>query len=239
MSKLKILSSGSSGNCVAVYDSRGKYILLDVGLGYKDILKSLNWNLTDCVSIFCTHKHRDHSKALAHFIDAGVPCFANYNVCEHYIGCNAINEAAKTDINDFGVQTFGLIHNVENNAFIVDTPDQIRILYCTDTKYIPKRVKGVNVAIIECNHDEDDIVDYLCEGNEIRSQFENHQSLERCIDYLRSIYSKDLMSVILWHPSSTNLDKKKAVERVKYELGFEAVYMAESGLEVELSKDEF
>lgn len=47
------------------------------------------------------------------------------------------------------------------------------------------------------------------------------------------------MSVILWHPSSTNLDKKKAVERVKYELGFDNVYMAESGLEVELSKDEF
>ena len=239
MSKLKILSSGSSGNCVAVYDSRGKYILLDVGLGYKDILKALSWNLSDCVSVHCTHLHRDHSKALAHFINAGVPCFANYNVCEHYIGCNAINEAVKTVIDDFGVQTFGLIHNVENNAFIVDTPDQIRILYCTDTQYIPKRVKGVNVAIIECNHDEDDIVDYLCEGNEIRSQFENHHSLEKCIEYLRSIYSKDLMSVILWHPSSTNLDKKKAVERVKYELGFDNVYMAESGLEVELSKEEF
>lgn len=239
MSKLKILSSGSSGNCAVVYDSRGKYILLDVGIGYKDILKGLNWDLTNCVSVLCTHKHRDHSKALAHFIEVGVPCFANYNVCEHYIGCNAINEAVKAVVDDFGVQTFGLIHNVENNAFIVDTPDQIRVLYCTDTQYIPKRVKGVNVAIIECNHDEDDIVDYLCEGNEIRSQFENHQSLERCIEYLRSIYSKDLMSVILWHPSSTNLNKKKAVERVKYELGFDNVYMAESGLEVELSKEEF
>lgn len=239
MSKLKILSSGSHGNCVAVYDSRGKYILLDVGLGYKDILKSLNWNLTDCVSAFCTHKHRDHSKALAHFIENGIPCYANQDVCDHYKGCNLIECGKAFLVDGWKIQTFDLVHNAPNNAFVIDTIDGIRVLYCTDTQYIPKRVKGVNVAIIECNHDEDDIVDYLCEGNEIRSQFENHQSLERCVDYLRSIYSKDLMSVILWHPSSTNLDKKKAVERVKYELGFDNVYMAESGLEVELSKDEF
>lgn len=239
MSKLKILSSGSSGNCVAVYDSRGKYILLDVGLGYKDILNGLNWNLSDCVSVYCTHLHRDHSKALAHFIDAGVPCFANCNVCEHYIGCNAINEAVKTVVDGFKVQTFGLIHNVENNAFIVDTPDQIRILYCTDTQYIPKRVKGVNVAIIECNHDEDIIIANMCEGINSRSQFENHHSLDKCIEYLKEIYSKDLMAVVLWHPSSTNLDKKKAIERVKFELGFDNVHMAESWLEIPIEKEEF
>lgn len=239
MSKLKILSSGSSGNCIAVYDSRGKYILLDVGLGYKDILNGLNWNLSNCVSVYCSHLHRDHSKALAHFIDAGVPCFANYNVCEHYIGCNAINEAVKTVVDGFKVQTFGLIHNVENNAFIVDTLDQIRVLYCTDTQYVPKRVKGVNVAIVEANYDDEVIVDNLCEGVESRSQFENHHSLESCIDYLKTIYSADLTSVILWHPSGTNLNKKEAVRRVKEELGFEAVYMAEKGLELEISNSEF
>ena len=239
MSKLKTLSSGSSGNCVAVYDSRGKYILLDVGISFKDILKGINWNLTNCVSTLCTHRHRDHSKALAHFIENGIPCYANQDVCDHYKGCNLIECGKAFLVDGWKIQTFDLVHNAPTNAFVIDTIDGIRILYCTDTRYIPKRVRGVNVAIVECNHDEDDMVDYLCEGNEIRSQFENHQSLERCVGYMKSIYSKDLMSVILWHPSSTNLDKKKAVERVKYELGFEAVYMAESGLEVELSKDEF
>lgn len=237
MSKLKILSSGSSGNCVAVYDSRGKYILLDVGLGYKDILNGLNWNLSNCVSTFTSHIHRDHSKALAHFIDAGVPCFSNQDVCEHYKGCQFLDRMVKVD--GFKVQTFDLVHNAPNSAFIVDTFDGIRILYCTDTQYIPKRVKGVNVAIIECNHDEDTIIDNICDGVESRSQFENHHSLDRCIEYLKSIYSPDLTSVILWHPSGTNLNKKEAVRRVKEELGFEAVYMAEKGLELEICKEEF
>lgn len=237
MSKLKILSSGSSGNCVAVYDSRGKYILLDVGLGYKDILNGLNWNLSNCVSTFTSHIHRDHSKALAHFIEAGVPCFSNQDVCDHYKGCQFLDRMVKVD--GFKAQTFDLVHNAPNNAFIVDTFDGIRILYCTDTQYIPKRVKGVNCAIIECNHDEDTIIDNMCEGVDSRSQFENHHSLDRCIEYLKSIYSADLTSVILWHPSGTNLNKKEAVRRVKEELGFEAVYMAEKGLELEICKEEF
>lgn len=239
MSKLKILSSGSHGNCALVYDSRGKYILLDVGIGYKDILRELNWDLANCVSALCGHRHGDHSKALFHFIANGIPCYANQDICDHYKGCNLIENGKALLVDGWKVQTFDLVHNVPNNAFVVDTIDGVRVLYCTDTQYIPKRVKGVNVAIIEANFDEEVLIENMCENIEIRSQFENHHSLDKCIEYLRSIYSKDLMSVILWHPSSTNLDKKKAVERVKYELGFDNVYMAESGLEVELSNSEF
>lgn len=237
MNRLKIISSGSSGNCIAVYDSRGKYILLDVGIGYKDILNTLNWNLSNCVSAYCSHLHRDHSKALAHFIDAGVPCFSNQDVCDHYKGCQLLDRMVKVD--GFKVQTFELVHNAPNSAFIVDTIDGIRILYCTDTQYIPKRVKGVNCAIIECNYNEETIISNMCEGVDSRSQFENHHSLESCIDYLKTIYSADLTTVILWHPSGTNLNKKEAVRRVKEELGFEAVYMAEKGLELEICNSEF
>ena len=237
MSRLKIISSGSLGNCIAVYDSRGKYILLDVGIGYKDILNALNWSLSNCVSTFTSHIHRDHSKALAHFIDAGIPCFSNQDVCDHYKGCQLLDRMVKVD--GFKVQTFELVHNAVNSAFIVDTPDQIRILYCTDTQYIPKRVKGVNCAIIECNYDDEVIVDNLCDGVENRSQFENHHSLDSCIDYLKTIYSAELTTIILWHPSGTNLNKKEAVRRVKEELGFEAVYMAEKGLELEICNSEF
>lgn len=237
--KIKVISSGSVGNCVVVTNSNGKYILLDVGLGYKDVLKGVNWDLSNCSSAFCTHMHRDHSKALAHLITNGIPCYANQDICDHYKGCNLIENGKALLVDGWKVQTFDLVHNAPNNAFVIDTIDGIRVLYCTDTQYIPKRVKGVNVAIIECNHDEEDIIDNLCEGIENRSQFENHHSVDKCIEYLKSIYSKDLMSIILWHPSSTNLDKSKAVKRVKYELGFDSVYMAESGLEVELSNSEF
>jgi phosphoribosyl 1,2-cyclic phosphodiesterase len=212
-----------------------------MGLSWKEgILKGMNYDI-GCLSLaLASHNHHaDHTKALAHCITNGIPCYANQDICDHYKGCNLIENGKALLVDGWKVQTFDLVHNVPNNAFVVDTIDGVRVLYCTDTQYIPKRVRGVNVAIIEANFDEEVLIDNMCENIEIRSQFENHHSLDKCIEYLRSIYSKDLMSVILWHPSSTNLDKKKAVERVKYELGFDNVYMAESGLEVELSNSEF
>lgn len=235
--KLKILASGSSGNCISVYDEVGRYILVDVGLPYKDILKGINWDLSNCVAACCSHIHRDHSKALSHFIDSGIPCYANQDICDHYKGCQLLNRMIKVE--GFKVQTFELVHNVPNNAFIVDTPDNIRVLYCTDTQYIPRRVKGVNIAIIECNYDNDTLLDNACEGVENRSQYENHQSLDTCIDYLKDIYNKDLTKIILWHPSSTNLNKNEAVQKVKNEIGLSEVYMAEKGLELEISNTEF
>lgn len=236
--RLKILSSGSHGNCALIYDSRGKCVMLDMGLPWQEILHGLNYDLASVSLALASHNHHaDHTKSIVHCINSGIPTFANQDVCDHYKGCQLLDRMVKVD--GFKVQTFELVHNAPNSAFIVDTIDGIRVLYCTDTQYIPKRVKGVNVAIIECNHDEGTIIDNLCDGVESRSQFENHHSLNRCIEYLKSIYSPDLTSVILWHPSGTNLNKKEAVRRVKEELGFEAVYMAEKGLELEICKEEF
>lgn len=239
--RLKILSSGSHGNCALIYDSRGKCLMLDMGLPWKDgILKGMNYDI-GCLSLaLASHNHRaDHTKSLAHCIENGIPCYANQDVCDHYKGCNLIECGKALLVDGWKIQTFDLVHNAPNSAFVIDTIDGIRILYCTDTQYIPKRVKGVHVAIIEANYDDQVIVDNLCEGVENRSQFENHHSLESCIDYLKTIYSADLTTVILWHPSGTNLNKKEAVRRVKEELGFEAVYMAEKGLELEICNSEF
>lgn len=238
MSKLKILSSGSRGNCALVYDSRGKCVMLDMGLPWQEILHGLNYDLSSVSLALASHNHHaDHTKSIVHCINSGIPTFGNKDVCDHYKGCQLLDRMVKVD--GFKIQTFELVHNAPNSAFIVDTIDAVRILYCTDTQYIPKRVKGVNCAIIEANYDDEVIVDNLCEGVENRSQFENHHSLESCIDYLKTIYSADLNTVILWHPSGTNLNKKEAVRRVKEELGFEAVYMAEKGLELEICNSEF
>lgn len=236
--RLKILSSGSQGNCTLIYDSRGKCAMLDMGLPWQEILQGLNYDLASVSLALASHNHHaDHTKSIVHCINSGIPTFSNKDVCDHYNGCQLLDRMVKVD--GFKVQTFELVHNAPNNAFVIDTIDGIRILYCTDTQYIPKRVKGVNCAIIECNYDDQVIVDNLCEGVENRSQFENHHSLDSCIDYLKTIYSADLTTVILWHPSGTNLNKKEAVRRVKEELGFEAVYMAEKGLELEICNSEF
>ena len=182
-------------------------------------------------------RHIDHVKSLDYFINLGIPCYGNKDVCSIHKGCIELPKVLKVD--GFKVQNFELVHSVPNNAFIIDTDDGIRILYCTDTKRIPKKVKGVHYATIECNNDQDTIIDNAMEDVFTKSKPENHQSLDECIRYLKAINNVNLQCIILWHMSMTNIDEKKAIDTIKREVGFDNVVVADRGMEIEIQKSEF
>lgn len=182
-------------------------------------------------------RHIDHVKSLDYFINLGIPCYGNKDVCSIHKGCIELPKVLKVD--GFKVQTFELVHDVPNNAFVIDTDDGIRILYCTDTKRIPKKVKGVHYAAIECNNDQDAIIGNAMEDVFTKSKPENHQSLCECVKYLKAIDKVNLQCIVLWHMSMTNIDEKKAIDTIKREVGFDNVVVADRGLEIEIQKSEF
>ena len=182
-------------------------------------------------------RHQDHIKSLDYFINLGIPCYGNKDVCSIHKGCIELPNVLKVD--GFKVQTFELVHNAPTNAFVIDTDDGIRILYCTDTKRIQKKVKGVHYAAIECNYDQNTIIDNEMEDVFTKSKPENHQSLDECIRYLKAINNVNLQCIILWHMSMTNIDENKAIAMVKIEVGFDNVVVADRGVEIEIQKSEF
>ena len=182
-------------------------------------------------------RHIDHVKSLDYFINLGIPCYGNKDVCSIHKGCIELPKVLKVD--GFKVQNFELVHSVPNNAFIIDTDDGIRILYCTDTKRIPKKVKGVHYAVIECNNDQDTIINNAMEDVFTKSKPENHQSLDECARYLKAIDKVNLQCIILWHMSMSNIDEKKAIYTIKREVGFDNVVVADRGMEIEIQKSEF
>ena len=182
-------------------------------------------------------RHIDHVKSLDYFINLGIPCYGNKDVCSIHKGCIELPKVL--NVNGFKIQTFELVHNAPTNAFVIDTDDGIRILYCTDTKRIPKKVKGVHYVAIECNNDQDTIIDNAMEDLFTKSKPENHQSLCECVRYLKAIDKSNLQCIILWHMSMTNIDEKNAVDTIKREVGFDNVVVADRGLEIEIQKSEF
>ena len=182
-------------------------------------------------------RHIDHVKSLDYFINLGIPCYGNKDVCDAHNGCIELPNVLNVD--GFNVQTFELVHDVPTNAFVIDTDDGIRILYCTDTKRIPKKVKGVHYACIECNYDQDTILyNAMCDVF-TKSKPENHQSLCECVRYLKAIDKSNLQCIILWHMSMSNIDENKAIDTIKREVGFDNVVVADSGMEIEIQKSEF
>ena len=182
-------------------------------------------------------RHIDHVKSLEYFINLGIPCYGNKDVCSIHKGCIELPKVLKVD--GFKVQNFELVHSVPNNAFIIDTDDGIRILYCTDTKRIPKKVKGVHYAAIECNNDQDTIIDNAMCDVFTKSRPENHQSLCECARYLKAIDKSNLQCIVLWHMSMSNIDERKAIDTIKREVGFDNVVVADRGMEIEIQKSEF
>ena len=236
MNRILINGSGSSGNNIIIVRNVKK-LLVDLGVDYKTIMSSLCYDITNVSVALASHNHIDHVRCLDKFIHMGIPCYGNKDVCDAHNGCIELPKVLKVD--GFKIQTFELVHNVPNNAFVIDTDDGIRILYCTDTKRIPKKVKGVHYAIIECNNDQDTIIANEMEDVFTKSQPENHQSLDECIRYLKAINNVNLQCIILWHMSMTNIDENKAIAMVKRELGFDNVIAANKGDIVELVKEEF
>lgn len=236
MNRILINGSGSSGNNIII-ESNGKKLLVDLGVDYKTIMSSLCYDITNVSVALASHNHIDHVRCLDKFIHMGIPCYGNKDVCDAHNGCIELPKVL--NVNGFKIQTFELVHNAPTNAFVIDTDDGIRILYCTDTKRIPKKVKGVHYAIIECNNDQDTIIDNEMEDVFTKSKPENHQSLDECIRYLKAINNVNLQCIILWHMSMTNIDENKAIAMVKRELGFDNVIAANKGDIVELVKEEF
>lgn len=234
--RILINGSGSSGNNIVI-ESNGHKLLVDLGVDYKTIISSLCYDITNVSAALASHNHIDHVRCLDKFIHMGIPCYGNKDVCDAHNGCIELPKVL--NVNGFKIQTFELVHNALTNAFVIDTDDGIRILYCTDTKRIPKKVKGVHYAAIECNYDQDTIIDNEMEDVFTKSKPENHQSLDECIRYLKAINNVNLQCIILWHMSMTNIDENKAIAMVKRELGFDNVIAANKGDIVELVKEEF
>ena len=237
---IKVLGSGSSGNCIVVFDSRGKSIIIDLGVKFKNVLKVLDYDISGCVGALVSHVHSDHSKYIDECIGHGINVYANEEVCKKYPKCNAIECMNVGNLDGFAVRTFGVSHNVENNAFVIDTCDGIRLLYITDAMNIHFKVRNVNYAIIECNHEYEFMIDNTFDAfDEVKSQYYNHLSLDDCIDYLKAIYNPELQGVILWHMSSKNIDDVKARKKVIDEISFKDVYIGKRGLEIPIMKEEF
>lgn len=237
---LKVIGTGSRGNCLAVYDSRGKYVLLDAGLPIKTILKGVEYNIKECVAAFVSHVHLDHSKAINDLIKYGIPVYANEEVCKKYPKCHLIDALGVGEFDGFKVRSFGVAHDVQNNAFTIDTIDGIRMLYATDMSSVQWCSKNVNYAVIECNYSEEDVINNMVGNEEIRSKYYNHFELNQCIHYLKhGIYNTELQGILLWHMSKTNIDVKEAVKKVRLELGFPYVYAAKNGDTYYMYKLEF
>lgn len=226
--RLKVLGSSSSGNCYLI-ENETECLVIEAGLPFMEVKKALDFNIKKIVGVICSHIHGDHFSHMKEYEKAGITsvCFGksipewNDEQFKHY----------SLRMGKFIIKPFPLVHDVPNYGFFISHPDIGKLVYITDTEYVKYRFSGLNHMIVEANYSKDAIDLDLPNADHV---LQGHFSLENAIDFIKANDNAALRNVILCHLSEKNANEDVFLERTK-EITNKDVYIAKSGLEVDLS----
>lgn len=238
MATLKCLASGSSGNAYIIECANEK-MLIELGIGWKDVLRGLNYDLSNITACLVTHVHNDHSKSVPNAIKSGLCVYSNKEVESIYKGAKVLTVGVKTQIGGFKVQPLIVPHNAMCYAYIITHEEMGKLVFVTDTADFRYKIRGVHHWIIECNHCEELMLEHALNNIYSMSASKNHLEIKQTIDVLKNNFCVDTQTIVLCHLSQGNADEKEFAQRVKNELVFSNVYIAKPNLEIGLNKSEF
>lgn len=234
--KLKIIGSGSSGNCY-ILESDTEALIIEAGLPFLEVKKALNFNVRKIVGVVASHCHGDHAKYVAEYEKAGIPVFKPYAGMKDM----DLNGGVGFKIQAFPNQDKGgkWLHGNSDGTecpcygFYIQHPDIGNLVYVTDTEYVRWRFSEVNHILVEANYSDE-----LIESEAINREhvLRGHMSLQTALDFISTNDNQKLINVVLIHLSDKNGDSVNFQHKTKGILKYGAnVYVAEKGLEVDLN----
>ena len=222
--KLKVLGSGSSGNCY-ILENRTEALIIEAGISFKEVKIALDFDISKIVGVIVSHEHSDHSKAVKEYEEAGIPVFRPYRLEMERQGGGFLG---------FVIKSFQLVHDVPCFGFVISHPECGKLVYISDTEYVKYRFKNLNHILVEANYSKD----LLSESEEAVKKrnhvLAGHMEIGTACEFLRVNQNSDLRNVVLLHLSEDNADPEKfrnaAAKRVDC-----PVYIAKREIEIDLN----
>ena len=220
MLKLKVLSTGSKGNCYLL-STENETLILDCGIPIMEIKKGLDFDLYHVVGCLVTHGHSDHVRSAYEVEKLGIP------IWKPYLSDEAIQ---RRYFGGFMVRSFDVPHDDSKCCgYIISCPNGERFLYATDFEYIKYSFKKMRIQhmLIECNY-QNKYVEKVASNRE--HVLRGHAELQTTIGVVRD-NADSLKNVILCHLSNGNADAKECVDEVQKCVKNANVDFAEKGKE--------
>ena len=244
---LKVLASGSTGNSYLLSTS-SEILIVEAGVRLLKVKEAIDFDLRGIVGCLCSHLHRDHSKYIKEYMNAGITLLANKETFEShgvpldYFRARVIRDGRGYKMGGFKILPFPVVHDVRCHGFIIDHPDSGRILFMTDTYMTEYTFPGLNHIIMEVNFSDDILEKNVTDGfipPWLRPRLlQTHMELGTAIDIFRANNLSKVRNIILCHLSSGNSDEERFIRDVRETTG-KQVYAASRGLEVNFSKEPY
>ena len=238
---ITVVGSGSKGNSY-ILDSGGEKLIIDIGCKFAEIIWFID-DLKKVVGCICDHAHHDHinPSTAKEFIRRGIDCYAHEEVIkEGYLSdFKPLLSGHRNKVGGFIIQTFEAPHSAPNFGFLIQTPTNERILFLTDTTGVNLRFRDINAIMVECNNDDDTLLDNLANNDVSMSHPEYHLGLNDCAEFCKQNLSASTKQIILIHLSHTNVNEANAIATVKECCNFDNVSVAHKGDKFKIENDDF
>ena len=218
MITVETLGSSSKGNCYRLL-SGGRSLLLECGLPWKEIRQKLNHETTSLDGCLVTHAHKDHCRAAADVLKAGIDLYTTETAFQ-YFGIEGPQHRFHPLIvrmriviaNHWRVQAFETYHDSPGSVgfWIEDMSDYDRLVFLTDTAFSYFTFPQTNIFMIEANYSEDilrrNVEAGLIDPARAKRIRESHMSIERVIELLKVNDLSRCRQIHLIHGSEGNSD---------------------------------
>lgn len=217
--QIKILATGSKGNCYYISDGVTG-LLIECGIRYTDIIRGLNYNIGNIGAVLVSHAHKDHSLCAAEMVEMGfemlMPTETAATLGLEYHPCVTLAVQSKQyNVGTFVIVPFPLVHcNTDGSEcpcfgyLIASSATREKLLFATDTAYINPQFRGLTHAMIEVNYIRNAFNDDVIPEVEKR-RLKSHMSLETAVQFLESTDRSKLKAIYAIHGSETRSDRDK------------------------------
>ena len=210
--EIKILASGSKGNCYYVSDGQTP-LLIECGIPWGQIQRKLDFKTSELRACLISHMHDDHCKAIKEVEKFGIPIFS-----PEYIKPGDNFTVPITNAT-WRVYAFDAVHNVPCLGFLLASNSGEKLLYLTDSAYSKYRFEGLTHVLIGANYDADLLNESIAEGTVDRGErhrlIHSHASLQTVKEMLTANNLSKVQGIWLLHLSSRNADAARFKKEIQ------------------------
>ena len=217
----KPLASSSAGNAYLLEEGVCGPLLIDPGIRFSALRRAMGISTTGLAGCLISHQHGDHAQGAAELARRGVQIYTSRE-CAEALGIEATHVEHGVPFTTCGwrITPWDAVHDVRCFGFIIDSPGGDRLMYCTDTAFVPYLFDDLTHIAIGANYSEAILAARVESGQmdmaHAERVFNRHMSIERVERFLQANDLSKLREVHLLHLSAGNSNEaefKLAVQR--------------------------
>lgn len=224
MIDIKVLASGSKGNCYLIDNGETK-LLLDAGIPFNQIQIGCDFRVSDISGCLVSHRHGDHAKAIKDLLKRGINIYGPKDLQNINPQISVLKPLIKYNIGSFMIVPFELTHDVECYGYQINSIGKQKLVYITDTAYVRYTFSKLTHVMIEANYDTEIIrkntLNMDINGNLASRIIQSHMDIKTVEEFLDANDLSKLQQVYLLHLSDSNSNADEFKDRIQKKTGAE------------------